>query len=151
MHLEEYTGVRGDADVPGRLRVAIVFVDLAGFTSLTDAMGDQVAASVLEPFGQIVRTSIGQWGGRIIKQPPRMLKTVKDACNPHPSVFEHDPLLNRTRQCLSAQTYLVQATPSSRARRDASSGSADPLGTLVRPPVTPDQRRTPDSPAGGER
>jgi adenylate cyclase len=48
MHLEEYTGVREDPDVPGRLRVAIVFVDLAGFTSLTDAMGDQAGASVLE-------------------------------------------------------------------------------------------------------
>ena len=68
MHLEEYTGVREDADVPGRLRVAIVFVDLAGFTSLTDAMGDQAAASVLERFGHIVRTSIGRWGGRIVKQ-----------------------------------------------------------------------------------
>ena len=68
MHLEEYTGVREDTDVPGRLRVAIVFVDLAGFTSLTDAMGDQAAASVLERFGHIVRESVGRWYGRIVKQ-----------------------------------------------------------------------------------
>ena len=68
MHFEEYTGVREDADVPGRLRVAIVFVDLAGFTSLTDAMGDQAAASVLDRFAHIVRKSIGLWDGRIVKQ-----------------------------------------------------------------------------------
>jgi class 3 adenylate cyclase/YHS domain-containing protein len=68
MHLEEYTGVRQEADVPGRLRVAIVFVDLAGFTSLTDAMGDQAAATVLERFAHIVRQSVGRWDGRIVKQ-----------------------------------------------------------------------------------
>jgi len=68
MHLEEYTGVRKDADVPGRLRVAIVFVDLAGFTSLTDAMGDQAGASVLERFAHIVRQATGRWDGRIVKQ-----------------------------------------------------------------------------------
>jgi len=68
MHLEEYTGVREDADVPGRLRVAIVFADLAGFTSLTDAMGDQTAARVLERFTRIVRKSVGHWDGRIVKQ-----------------------------------------------------------------------------------
>jgi adenylate cyclase len=60
--------VREEADVPGRLRVAILFVDLAGFTSLTDAMGDQAAANVLERFGNIVRKSVGPWGGRIVKQ-----------------------------------------------------------------------------------
>jgi class 3 adenylate cyclase/YHS domain-containing protein len=69
MHLEECTGVHQEqADVPGRLRIAIVFVDLAGFTSLTDAMGDQVAACVLERFAHIVRQSVGRWNGRIVKQ-----------------------------------------------------------------------------------
>jgi len=68
MHLEEYTGVREDPDVPGRLRVAILFVDLAGFTSLTDAMGDQAGASVLERFAHIVRQATGRWDGRIVKQ-----------------------------------------------------------------------------------
>src|SRR5262245_9155278 len=68
MHLEEYTGVREDPDVPGRLRVAIVFVDLAGFTSLTDAMGDQAGARVLERFAHIVRQATGRWDGRIVKQ-----------------------------------------------------------------------------------
>jgi adenylate cyclase len=56
------------ADAPGQLLVAIMFVDLAGFTSLTDAMGDQVAADILGRFSQIVRTVVGPTGGRLVKQ-----------------------------------------------------------------------------------
>ena len=48
------------------LRIALC--DLAGFSSLTDAMGDQAAATVLERFAHIVRQSVGGWDGRIVKQ-----------------------------------------------------------------------------------
>jgi class 3 adenylate cyclase/YHS domain-containing protein len=68
MHVQERAGLREGADVPGQLRAAIVFVDLAGFTSLADAMGDHMAAQVLERFSQIVRDAVGRWEGHVVKQ-----------------------------------------------------------------------------------
>jgi class 3 adenylate cyclase len=43
-------------------------VDLAGFTSLADAMGDHMAAQVLERFSQMVRGPVGRWEGHVVKQ-----------------------------------------------------------------------------------
>jgi adenylate cyclase len=68
MHVQDRAGLREGADVPGQLRTAIVFVDLAGFTSLADAMGDHMAAQVLERFSQIVRDAVGRQEGHVVKQ-----------------------------------------------------------------------------------
>lgn len=67
MYLHDVRGSEDD-EVPGRLRVAIVFVDLASFTQLTDAMGDQAAAQVIERFSQLVRETVKQSEGRVVKQ-----------------------------------------------------------------------------------
>ena len=68
MHLQEDVGLVGPAQVPGQLHAAIVFVDLASFTPLTVAMGDQVAAEVLERFSRIVREAVSRREGRVVKQ-----------------------------------------------------------------------------------
>jgi len=68
MHVQERAGLREGVKVPGELRAAIVFVDLAGFTSLADAMGDHMAAQVLERFSQIVRDAVSRWEGHVVKQ-----------------------------------------------------------------------------------
>jgi adenylate cyclase len=50
------------------LPVAVLFVDLASFTPLTEAMGDTEAARVLDRFSDLVRESVGECDGRVIKQ-----------------------------------------------------------------------------------
>ena len=44
MHLQEDAGLESTVDVPGQLRVGVVFVDLSSFTPLAEAMGDAAAA-----------------------------------------------------------------------------------------------------------
>jgi len=68
MHVQERAGLREGAEVPGQLQTAIVFVDLAGFTSLADAMGDHMAAQLLERLSHIVRDAVGRWEGHVVKQ-----------------------------------------------------------------------------------
>ena len=68
LHAREYTGPWEKPEVLGQLRIAVAFVDLAGFTSLADAMGDQMAAGVLERFSRLVRDAVGRFEGRVIKQ-----------------------------------------------------------------------------------
>jgi class 3 adenylate cyclase/YHS domain-containing protein len=68
MHLEERVSVRGDVGIPGQMRMAVAFVDLAGFTSLADAMGDRLAADILERFSAIVRETAVQRDGQVVKQ-----------------------------------------------------------------------------------
>jgi class 3 adenylate cyclase/YHS domain-containing protein len=53
---------------PGRLRLAIAFVDLASFTPLSQAMGDVAAAEVLERFSKVVRTAASHHAGTVVKQ-----------------------------------------------------------------------------------
>jgi class 3 adenylate cyclase len=48
--------------------MAIMFVDLAGFTSLADAMGDETAVQVLERFSQMVRDAARRYEGYVVKQ-----------------------------------------------------------------------------------
>ena len=62
-HLEsDEGGVTGD----GRLMVAIAFADLSGYTQLTEELGDEEAAGVVERFVERVRRSLpGQ--ARIVK------------------------------------------------------------------------------------
>jgi class 3 adenylate cyclase/YHS domain-containing protein len=53
---------------PGESVATVLFIDLAGFTPLTVAMGDAAAADVLHRFAAMVRDSAGRTGGRIVKQ-----------------------------------------------------------------------------------
>jgi GGDEF domain-containing protein len=53
---------------PGQLRAAIAFVDLASFTPLTEAMGDEAATQVLGRYGRLVREAVRRHDGRIVKQ-----------------------------------------------------------------------------------
>jgi len=68
MDLEEEAGLLEEAEVPGQIRTAIVFVDLSSFTSLAEAMGDVKAAEVLARFSNLVREAAGRWEGRVVKQ-----------------------------------------------------------------------------------
>jgi class 3 adenylate cyclase/YHS domain-containing protein len=68
MHVREHAGLREAAEIPGQLQVVIVFVDLAGFTSLAEAMGDEMAAQVLERFAHTVRGAVDRWEGHVVKQ-----------------------------------------------------------------------------------
>jgi len=68
LHVRPYAGQRETGEVPGQLRVAIAFVDLSGFTSLAEAMGDQMAARVLERFSRLVREAVSHFDGRVVKQ-----------------------------------------------------------------------------------
>jgi class 3 adenylate cyclase/YHS domain-containing protein len=68
MHLEEEAGLAEKPDTPGQVRQAIMFVDLASFTPLAEAMGDLRAAQVLQRFSSIVRSAARRAHGRIVKQ-----------------------------------------------------------------------------------
>jgi class 3 adenylate cyclase/YHS domain-containing protein/DNA-binding transcriptional MerR regulator len=68
MHVQERMGLRDDVELPGQVHMTIAFVDLAGFTSLADAMGDHMAAQVIDRFSRIVRESTARWEGRVVKQ-----------------------------------------------------------------------------------
>ena len=63
--LEESTA---PSAVPGELVRTIVFVDLSSFTSLTEAMGDSVAAQVVEQFSDMVRSAAASYNGEVVKQ-----------------------------------------------------------------------------------
>ncbi len=52
----------------GQLRIAVLFVDLASFTTLTDTMGDEAAAEVLDRFSDLVRDAAAECDGRVLKQ-----------------------------------------------------------------------------------
>jgi class 3 adenylate cyclase len=52
----------------GQLVVAVVFVDLSGFTALTEAMGDARTAEVLDRFSGLVRQAVTGFGGQVVKQ-----------------------------------------------------------------------------------
>ena len=52
----------------GEMSATILFVDLAGFTPLTEAMGDEAAAAILDQFSELVRLAASHHAGRIVKQ-----------------------------------------------------------------------------------
>jgi adenylate cyclase len=54
--------------VPGELFRTILFVDLSSFTPLTEAMGDTVAARVVERFSEMVRDAAAECVGQVVKQ-----------------------------------------------------------------------------------
>lgn len=64
--LEDATGDR----LLGRLRVAIAFADLAGYTRLTEELGDEEAVSVVERFVEHVE--------RTLPEDARVIKTIGD-------------------------------------------------------------------------
>lgn len=68
MHLEEEMGLAERPEIPGQIRRGIMFVDLASFTPLAEAMGDAKAAEILEQFAGMVRTAVRRCHGRIVKQ-----------------------------------------------------------------------------------
>jgi class 3 adenylate cyclase len=68
LHVAEAAGLSEVPDVAGTVSAAIVFVDLARFTPLTEAMGDAAAADVIERFSSIVRPTVAGCHGRIVKQ-----------------------------------------------------------------------------------
>ena len=68
MHLEEEAGLAEKSEAPGQIRRAIMFVDLASFTPLAEAMGDVRALAILDRFGAITRKAVQRCHGRIVKQ-----------------------------------------------------------------------------------
>jgi adenylate cyclase len=68
LHVAEAAGLADVPDVAGTLSAAIVFVDLARFTPLTEAMGDAAAADVIDRFSSIVRPCVAACHGRVVKQ-----------------------------------------------------------------------------------
>jgi adenylate cyclase len=54
--------------VPGEIEATILFVDLSGFTPLTEAMGDAAAATLMERFSDLVREAALRCHGRVVKQ-----------------------------------------------------------------------------------
>jgi adenylate cyclase len=68
LHIADASDGARPADVLGTLRSTVVFTDLAGFTPLTEAMGDPAAAEVVERFSTIVRSATTRHHGRIVKQ-----------------------------------------------------------------------------------
>lgn len=56
------------AAAPGESLTTVLFIDLAGFTPLTVAMGDAVAADIVQRFAAMVRATADTHGGRIVKQ-----------------------------------------------------------------------------------
>jgi adenylate cyclase len=68
MHMAEEAGLLQASESPGQLQRAVVFIDLASFTPMTEAMGDVQAAHVLDRFSTIVREATNAWDGRLVKQ-----------------------------------------------------------------------------------
>src|SRR5262249_35502993 len=65
LHLAEDLSARQE---PGKLRLAVAFVDLSSFTPLSQAMGDTAAAEVLDRFSKLVRGARGRHAGTVVKQ-----------------------------------------------------------------------------------
>jgi adenylate cyclase len=57
-HMEEDGTGDGEPRLPGRLRVSIAFVDLAGYTRMTEELGDEEAVLAVERFIEEVEQSL---------------------------------------------------------------------------------------------
>ncbi len=67
LHLmEEVTGE--PPLIPGLLTVTTMFIDLASFTTLTAAMGDEAGAQLLDRFSDVVRQHAVRFDGKVVKQ-----------------------------------------------------------------------------------
>jgi adenylate cyclase len=67
-HLAEEAGLWPTIDATGQVPAAVAFIDLSGFTSLTSAMGDLAAAQVVDRFAAIVRGTVRESLGQVVKQ-----------------------------------------------------------------------------------
>jgi adenylate cyclase len=56
------------SDVLGQVPVTILFIDLAGFTVMTEIWGDRTAVAVVERLSDIVREAAAARSGRVLKQ-----------------------------------------------------------------------------------
>ena len=65
LHLAEEAAPAG---ATAQLHVGVLFVDLARYTPLTEAMGDAAVVTVLDRFSDIVREQATRADGRIVKQ-----------------------------------------------------------------------------------
>jgi adenylate cyclase len=65
-HMEEDDG-DGSPRLPGRLRVAIAFADLAGYTRMTEELGDEEAVLAVERFIEEVERSLPA-SARVVKE-----------------------------------------------------------------------------------
>jgi class 3 adenylate cyclase len=54
--------------IPGVVDVTTMFVDLASFTTLTAAMGDEAGANLLDQLSDVVRQNVVNYDGRLVKQ-----------------------------------------------------------------------------------
>ncbi|HEU5084080.1 MAG TPA: adenylate/guanylate cyclase domain-containing protein [Acidimicrobiales bacterium] len=68
IHLAEDASLIPLGDPTGQVPMAVAFVDLARFTSMTEAMGDLAAADVLDRFSELTRRAVIRAGGRVVKQ-----------------------------------------------------------------------------------
>lgn len=66
VHLAEETSA--PSEVLGSFERAFLFVDLSGFTPMTEAMGDVAAAQVVARFAELVRRESAQGSGQVVKQ-----------------------------------------------------------------------------------
>jgi adenylate cyclase len=66
LHLMEET--TPPSEIVGELMRTVLFVDLSSFTPLTEAMGDAVAARIIERFADMVREIAFHCDGQVIKQ-----------------------------------------------------------------------------------
>jgi adenylate cyclase len=66
VHVREDTTPVGS--VAGEIVTTVVFVDLASFTPLAEAMGDESAAAVVNRFSEIVRSAAVSQRGQVVKQ-----------------------------------------------------------------------------------
>src|SRR5262249_14422341 len=66
-HLAEEAGLWPTIDADGQVPAAVAFIDLSGFTSLTSAMGDLAAAGVVDRFAAIVRDTVRESSGQVVK------------------------------------------------------------------------------------
>jgi class 3 adenylate cyclase/YHS domain-containing protein len=66
LHVREATTPVGAT--AGEIQTTVVFIDLSSFTPLTEAMGDESAAAVINRFSEIVRSATVVHRGQVVKQ-----------------------------------------------------------------------------------
>jgi class 3 adenylate cyclase len=65
MHIDPFE--ERDAEKPGVRQPSVVFIDLSGFTAMTEAEGDGAAASTTARFEEAVSLAALRHGGRVVK------------------------------------------------------------------------------------
>jgi adenylate cyclase len=68
LELAQQAGLIRRSATAGEVDLSLAFVDLAGFTPLTETKGDLEAAQVLERFSILVRQTVAALDGHVVKQ-----------------------------------------------------------------------------------